>query len=272
MADSNQDFADDETLKIDGVEVLWTERLESYFVYIMAEEVAKGNMQSATFANAAWRGIAEALRQRTGKEYTYLQLKNKYHNLRARWSDFSNLLREKDIAYDSITGEVVARDDIWRKLATKYRRAKSFRKKGLKDYDKLCVIFGHAEIQSIRGDSSEGDVDTCRVKKAEKLRTLENPCKDIMVEKFNASKKQKLGKKYSFTPSLDSVADSGDGCGYQSGQIQDVVRCMEALNSLEGIDGASYVKVTRYIHDDPLWRKMFLCMPDERKKDWVLNI
>lgn len=118
MAHSTLDFGDDETLKIDGVEVLWTEKLESFFVYIMAEEVAKGNMQATTFANAAWKSIAEALRQRTGKEYTYLQLKNKYHNLRARWSDFSNLLREKDIRYDSITGEVIATDDVWRRLYT----------------------------------------------------------------------------------------------------------------------------------------------------------
>lgn len=155
-------------------------------------------------------------------------------------------------------------------LMQRYRRAKSFRKKGLKDYDKLCVIFGSPEIQSIRGDSSEGDGDTSRARKGEKLQTPETPCKDIMVAKSN--KKQKLGKKLSVTPSLDSVADSGDGSGYQSGQVQDVVICMEALNSLEGIDGASYVKATRYIHDDPLWRKMFLCMPEERKKDWVLNI
>lgn len=272
MADSNLDVGDYETLKIDGVEVLWTEKLESYFVYIMAEEIVKGNMQATTFANAAWKSIAEALRRRTGKEYSYLQLKNKYHNLRARWSDFSNLLREKDITYDSITGEVIATDDVWRKLYTRYRRAKSFRKKGLKDYDKLCVIFGHPEIQCIRGDSSEGDGDTSRAKKSDKLQTPETPYKDIMVEKSNTAKKQKLGKKLSFTPSLDSVADSGDGCGYQSGLDQDVIRCMEALNLLEGIDAASYVKATRYIHDDPLWRKMFLCMPDERKKDWVLNI
>ncbi|XP_021768988.1 uncharacterized protein LOC110733283 [Chenopodium quinoa] len=272
MADSNQDVGDYDTLKIDGVEVLWTEKYESLFVYIMAEEIAKGNMQATTFANAAWKSIAEALRQRTGKEYTYLQLKNKYHNLRARWSDFSNLLQERDIVYDSITGEVIASDAVWRKLSTKYRRAKSFRKKGLKDYDKLCVIFGDPEIQYIRGDSSEGDGDPYRAKRIEKRQTPETPCKDILVEKSITPKRQKTSKKLSLTPSLDSVADSGDGCGYQSVQVHDVVRCMEALNSLEGIDGASYVKATRYIHDDPLWRKMFLCMPDERKKDWVLNI
>lgn len=159
-------------------------------------------------------------------------------------------------------------------LMQRYRRAKSFRKKGLKDYDKLCVIFGSPELQSIRGDSSEGDGDTSGARKSEKLQTPETPTptpyKDVMVPKSN--KKQKLGKKLSVTPSLDSVADSGDGSGYQSGQVQDVVMCMEALNSLEGIDGASYVEATKYIHDDPLWRKMFLCMPAERKKDWVLNI
>ncbi|KAL2928719.1 L10-interacting MYB domain-containing protein, partial [Bienertia sinuspersici] len=178
----------------------------------MAEEIAKGNMQATTFANAAWKGIAEALRQRTGKQYTYLQLKNKYHNLRARWSDFSNLLREKDITYDSITGELLL----------------------LKMYGESCT----------RSNPFEG----IRVKillnprKARNLKLQRPHARIIVIE--NAYKKPKLGKKFSVSPSLDSVADSGDGSGYRNGQAQDVdvVICMEALNSLEGIDGASYVK------------------------------
>uniref|UniRef100_A0A7C9D1D6 Uncharacterized protein n=1 Tax=Opuntia streptacantha TaxID=393608 RepID=A0A7C9D1D6_OPUST len=149
--------------------------------------------------------------------------------------------------------------------------------KGLKDYDKLCVIFGFPEVQSIREDERNKDQLSDGSSEGVAYRARKG-CKsspksigmDLTGEK--SFKRQKLEKNMSSTTaSLDSVGDVGDGCGNQSGQVQDVLRCMEALNVLEGIDGPSYVKATKYIHDDPL-RKMFLCMPDERKKDWVLNI
>ncbi|KAK9683297.1 hypothetical protein RND81_10G129900 [Saponaria officinalis] len=282
MVDSKFDVVvgNDEVPEIDTVDNLWTEKLESYFVYLMVEEISKGTMQATTFANAAWQRFAESLRRATGKEYTYYQLKNKYHNLRTRWSDFTSMLIEKDVHFNLVTGEVTATEDVWRRLYSKCRRAKSFRKKGLKDYDKLCVIFGDPEMQflnnnvrskdKISNDFTEGQADTPRVKRSEKCYALKASSNATIRDKAN--KRQKLEKKTSFTASLDSVADSGDGHGYEFAQVQDVVRCMEALNQLEGIDGASYVKATRFIHDDALWRKMFLCMPDERKKDWVLNI
>ncbi|XP_074308252.1 uncharacterized protein LOC141643118 [Silene latifolia] len=282
MVDSNfyVGVGNDEVPEIDTAENLWTEKLESYFVYLMVEEISKGAMQATTFANAAWRSMAEALRKTTGKEYSYNQLKNKYHNLRVRWSDFNSLLMEKEVQFNLVTGEVIASDDVWRRLYSKYRRAKSFRKKGLKDYDKLCVVFGDPEIQfpdkdeknklKVSHDFTEGEGDTSGVKKSKKLFALKHFGKTIM--EVPANKRQKSEKKISFTASLDSVADSGDAYGPELTQVQDVVRCMKALNELEGIDGASYVKATRFIHDDALWRKMFLCMPDERKKDWVLNI
>ena len=73
--------------------------------------------------------------------------------------------------------------------------------------------------------------------------------------------------------SFTSNNESGDIFGSQSRQDQEIaVACMNALNALERIDGVTYAKTTKYIHDDPLWRSMFLHMPEERKKDWVLNI
>ena len=47
---------------------------------------------------------------------------------------------------------------------------------------------------------------------------------------------------------------------------------LEALDKLDGIDGAAYAKAVEKFHDDELWREMFLQMSDGRKKDWVLNL
>ena len=53
---------------------------------------------------------------------------------------------------------------------------------------------------------------------------------------------------------------------------QFVLDCLKGLNPLEGVDGTCYAKTAKLMHDDPLWRTMFLAMLNERKKDWVGNI
>ncbi|KAH7672217.1 Cytochrome c/b562 domain-containing protein, partial [Dioscorea alata] len=47
---------------------------------------------------------------------------------------------------------------------------------------------------------------------------------------------------------------------------------LEALDALDGIDGAAYAKAIEKFHDDELWREIFLQLPNNRKKDWVLNL
>ncbi|OMO61449.1 hypothetical protein COLO4_33426 [Corchorus olitorius] len=47
---------------------------------------------------------------------------------------------------------------------------------------------------------------------------------------------------------------------------------LEALDALDGIDGAAYTRAVEKFHDDELWREIFLQLPNNRKKDWVLNL
>uniref|UniRef100_A0A803MZ96 Uncharacterized protein n=1 Tax=Chenopodium quinoa TaxID=63459 RepID=A0A803MZ96_CHEQI len=67
--------------------------------------------------------------------------------------------------------------------------------------------------------------------------------------------------------------NGNDEGGHQSKEGHDLLmECLDALSALEGIDGASFAKATKLIHDDPLWRKMFLRFPHDRKIDFVLNL
>ncbi|GAA0138265.1 hypothetical protein LIER_00044 [Lithospermum erythrorhizon] len=47
--------------------------------------------------------------------------------------------------------------------------------------------------------------------------------------------------------------------------------CVVALNKLKGIDGSKYAKFAKVLHNDAVWRQMFMLMPDHRKKDVVLH-
>ncbi|KAM0940277.1 hypothetical protein DsansV1_C19g0162241 [Dioscorea sansibarensis] len=47
---------------------------------------------------------------------------------------------------------------------------------------------------------------------------------------------------------------------------------LEALDALDGTDGVAYPKAIEKFQDDELWRESFLQLPNNRKKDWVLNL
>ena len=46
-------------------------------------------------------------------------------------------------------------------------------------------------------------------------------------------------------------------------------QCFEILNTMDKIDGDSYSKALKLLHDDVSWRKLFLRMPEERKIDFI---
>lgn len=119
--------------------------------------------------------------------------------------------------------------------------------------------------------------------KAKKVKSSVNPKKlrervntamaDALVAMSENSKKklELLERKMSSTPSSAFINDSGDGA--HSKEDHDLLmECVDTLSTLEGIDGASFAKATKLIHDDPTWRKIFLRLSNDRKKDLVLNI
>ncbi|XP_056697647.1 uncharacterized protein [Spinacia oleracea] len=125
-----------------------------------------------------------------------------------------------------------------------------------------------AEVGDVEKQCEEGP-------KTKKAKTSINPktlrakvntaLADALVAMSENSKKklELLEKKY-------NVSNEG---GQQSKEEDDLLmECIDSLSALKGIDGASFAKATKLIHDDPLWRKMFLRFPNDRKIDFVLNI
>ena len=47
---------------------------------------------------------------------------------------------------------------------------------------------------------------------------------------------------------------------------------LEALDALDGTNGVAYPKAIEKFQDDELRRESFLQLPNNRKKDWVLNL
>ena len=49
-------------------------------------------------------------------------------------------------------------------------------------------------------------------------------------------------------------------------------QCFEILNTIDEIDGDSYSKALKLLHDDVSWRKLFLRMPEKRKLDFIRSL
>ena len=49
-------------------------------------------------------------------------------------------------------------------------------------------------------------------------------------------------------------------------------QCFEILNTIDEIDGDSYSKALKLLHDDVSWRKLFLRMPEKRKLNFIRSL
>ncbi|XP_021863590.2 uncharacterized protein [Spinacia oleracea] len=255
--------------------------------------VKRGNRPTTTLTKPAWKTVKQRLKEESKKDYSQEQLKNKYNQLRQGWKDFGKLIGETGIGYNAVTYQLSAEDDVWKKLYEKHKSAKTFRRKGCKHFDKLCIIFGDTTTTGVSShpstkspsdsedendtDGEEGDLEKqCEDgPKNKKVKTNVNPKKlrervntamaDALVAMSENSKKK--------LELLEKNFNGSDEGGHQSVEDHDLLmECVDKLSALEGIDGASFAKATKLIHDDPLWRKMFLRFPDDRKIDFVLNL
>ncbi|KAG6504519.1 uncharacterized protein LOC121985337 [Zingiber officinale] len=163
MADMGSDLQGGEDNDIDVVEEggfnvsVWPDEIEERFIMIMEAEVAKGNRTSTTFSKPAWRTIEETLNAQTKRHYTHTQLRNKFNQLRARQREFSNLIKESGLSWNSMTGSVSASDEVWERLCKVYKSAKRFRKKGCPIFNKLCYIYGDMATSDFNQNISSCD-------------------------------------------------------------------------------------------------------------------
>lgn len=215
---------------------IWTIERENLFISIMEEEVIKGNKVKTTFCRDSWNFIRETLSKKTKYNYSDSQVRNKFNQLRSRYNNFKKLLAETGIRFVSSTGQVIASEQVWHRLYSAHKMAKRFQKKGCPSYDKLRVIYGRSKNKI-----------------------------DLREKILNSS----VSSAHSRTSPVNNIA-----CAVQSTTPgrKFVTESMEALERLDGIDGAAYARAVGKFHDSELWRKLFLMMPDDRKKYWVLNL
>ncbi|KAI8546966.1 hypothetical protein RHMOL_Rhmol07G0160600 [Rhododendron molle] len=158
---------DDDDAEVGGVaDSLWSKKNEAFFIAIMEEELkTMGSRDTGTFQIKSWARMRKSISTKAKYEYSELQIKNKFNQLRTMHTKFKSLCDQSGVGWCAEKGTVTADDTVWEKLYMVNKKAKHFRKKGFPHYAAMTRILGdataigfnaHPSIQSpSRTDSSD---------------------------------------------------------------------------------------------------------------------
>ncbi|KAL3498679.1 hypothetical protein ACH5RR_041411 [Cinchona calisaya] len=86
------------------------------FVDICVKEVQDGNRPTTHFNRIGWKNVIEKFAKKTGKNYDYKQLKNKWDAMKKKWQLWNKLIgKETGLGWDPSKKTIDASDDWWNK-------------------------------------------------------------------------------------------------------------------------------------------------------------
>ncbi|KAH7833481.1 hypothetical protein Vadar_006759 [Vaccinium darrowii] len=269
---------------------VWATRNEKIFIQPMDEEVkSKKSREISTFTVESWKRIRSELKKLTRYPYTKEQLKNKYNALRALFNNFNSLKANTSVGWDSTlltitapddstkanTGvgwdstllTITALDDVWARLFKVNKQARSLKKRGMPYYHELCHIFGDTSATGVHAHPSNKAPSSTNSSDPE-FQFKDEP--EVESERrVDVLEKQLHGSLpgYSGVSGSASIGEMGLG-PLAAGMAQ----CQALLNTMEDLDEDSYNKVLEKLHDDVLWRQIFMDMLEQRRLAWIKRL
>uniref|UniRef100_A0A9I9E5D7 L10-interacting MYB domain-containing protein-like n=1 Tax=Cucumis melo TaxID=3656 RepID=A0A9I9E5D7_CUCME len=232
---STEQLCVDDIVEIDGLkgEGPWSNKRKALFVDLMDEEVAKGNQPTTTFAKT-----------------------------RNSW--------------DPLLGTINLEEEQWNELFKVNKRAKKFRKSGCPRYEKLVRTFGDTTATGVNAcpstrlisdseDENENDVVS------NTNFGVEENDKGKSKKTKNAKRKNDILEKRSFGCTSSEV-DESQTSSKKDDLHKKLMECLDILNTMEDVDGEAYSKVQKLLYEDLTWRKLFLRMPNSRKRDFINSL
>ncbi|KAI3790996.1 hypothetical protein L2E82_04494 [Cichorium intybus] len=213
---------------------------------------------------------------------------------------FSELINHTGVTWDSISGKVFANDTVWDDFFKRDKIFKSFKKKGCKIYPLLSVVFSSSTASGAFHNPS-----TCGPQTSEEERRIEDDYLEIgsvgesefdgssgkgkrklegdtepgmrRMKKTSGSKFDSLFDAWSESMLARKERDVAKAEQYKSkhgDMTSSVVEeysigdCMTTLEAIPGVSSKSYTKAVSFF-PDVNWRKIFLMMPENRRKQWL---
>lgn len=268
----------------------WTALEEKIFVHLMVNEVRKGNRSTTTFSRNGWKCIEHEFLGRTNKRYNNSQFRNKFNQLRTRYHDFSNLLREPGFSWDPVLNNITAPENVWEPYMKGNKNANRFRKKGCPMFNELGIIFGESIIKGknivpiaqypLIDEEDKLDFEDASTNATPSTfpnytssdgedypsQSTRRRQRSPTPSSYVGGKRVETGEAYKeWTPSMMKVEMSPESSAFS------ITNCVKCLESIEGVDGSTYLKAI-HMFKDVDWREMFMAMSAERRLVWLASL
>ncbi|PWA40898.1 hypothetical protein CTI12_AA558530 [Artemisia annua] len=250
-----------------GETMEWSEAGEKYFLELLAEKVTRDANGTPIYKKSDWLKMNEKIFMKFGLSYGENKLKAKYNRLRIAHTKFGGLISHTGVTWNCETGRVEAAAEVWGGFTQRDKIFTTFKNRGCKLYSLMDLVFGKSTAKGCFKNPSTSGPQT-----SDEERRIED---NYMGEDANASIYTKMQKVVDVENSMVArkekdlakakriKAESSGGGGETS--IDD---CMTLLDAIPDVSTTSYNNaLTRFL--DAGWRRMFVLMPDARRKPWL---
>ena len=295
----------DDTL---GETMEWSEEREKFFLELLAERVNRDANGTPIYKKCDWVQMNEKIFMKFGLSYGEIKLKAKYNRLRMAHTKFGELISHTGVTWNSETGRVEAAGEVWGGFLQRDKIFTTFKNRGCKLYSLMDLVFGKSNAKgSFKNPSTTGpqtseeerriednylgeDASASSYTKWQKVdveseslpgtkrqkvdveieslpgmrREKRNAGKESLNNLFHAWSDSMVARKEKYLAKAERIkAESSAGGGESS--IDD---CMTLLDAIPDVSTTSYNNaLTRFL--DGGWRRMFVLMPDARRKAWL---
>lgn len=288
----------------------WTAFEEKIFIQLMVNEARKGNRSSTTFSKEGWRSIGLAFFERTNKRHSSSQFRNKFNQLRRRFNEFSELLKEPGFSWDPALNMVHASDAVWESYVRDNKKARRFRKKGCPMFAELGILFDDlaTDYKQVFPLAQYPMVNHFKMEDEEDESTNDTPSassgRDFLAQ--NNSRRRARSptptshhrvKRGARAAMASETFNEGTGATVPSGTSDrihveipklatsnfqriekssqgspfSITNCVQCLEAIEGVDATTYIKAIKMFKDVD-WREMFMAMSPKRRLVWLASL
>ncbi|XP_077248827.1 L10-interacting MYB domain-containing protein-like [Tasmannia lanceolata] len=266
----------------------WSLRDTGIFINLMVEEVEKGNRCARTFSKKAWKDIQTKFYQKTGCNYTLLQFRNKFRNLKKEYMEFKKLLEVTGFTWHPMTKTVTAEDSVWEAYIQANPYATKFRTTGCSHWVELQLIYGDT---TGTGEIALGDAkDQLEFEEEDQIVDLGAHIDDMNVLATQSddgedpgiyrrdrtpttlcmgNRSSAFNEAYKVLMEAPRASSSTSPSSIVETDPNSISKCMEILNAMEVVGPDEYVKGVRMFQDSG-WREAFMMTPPD-KRIWLLQ-
>ncbi|XP_022969742.1 L10-interacting MYB domain-containing protein-like [Cucurbita maxima] len=121
---------------------IWDDVTVDSFINVCITETLNGNRTHGHFTKIGWRNVVKNFNAKTGRNYGYKQLKNKWTTLKRDWQVWNDLIgTDKQLGWDTQRQTIDATSQWWDDKLKILPEATKFRAQGLQNVELLNILF-----------------------------------------------------------------------------------------------------------------------------------